>query len=609
MVGGDDEHVAPADADLRGAQAGGRVRLRARRPGRRRALREDGPQRHRVRADARLRRGLRAAARPPSWSTDVPGVIKSWREGTVVRSWLLDLLDRALDEDPELAELRGYADDTGEGRWTVEEAIRLAVPMNVIAASLFARFASRQDDSPAMKAVAALRNQFGGHAVKQATDDVRPAARAGRLPLVRAGRASTSTPGVERARRPERGRQDQPGRGARATWRRSAATGSPPTRRWSGPAPQPAVIRCAIVHDGPRAAGRAGDRAGQGQPGPARPVAGHAGPATSSARCGWCCSRRRTWSWCAATRPSAAATSTTCWSPRQPRFAGRAGRLRAGAQAAQRPAAHAPTWPARSAAPRRGDLSTLDVWDAHLAQHGAELLAGRLELVAALAPHVAKAYDAVAAGRGAAAIAYTAVWARSPMPDRVRRWRPALLPSLAESPHVRGGAGRHAGRPAPRRPDADAGRRCRPRGTPATASRGRSRWRCGWPRTTCCAPTASSRCWCSTTCSPSWTPAGGSGWPTWSAAASQVLVTCAVDDDVPAVAARAPGTRSPRGRCAVPDELPPTSAGSAGDGVDHAGAGRRGAGPGRAATPRRPGAMPAVRAALPRSAPIVRRRR
>jgi 6-phosphogluconate dehydrogenase len=97
--------------------------------------------------------------------TDVPGVIKSWRDGSVVESWLLDLLDRALDEDPDLANLSGYADDTGEGRWTVEEAIRLAVPMNVIAASLFARFVSRQDDSPAMKAVAALRQQFGGHAI------------------------------------------------------------------------------------------------------------------------------------------------------------------------------------------------------------------------------------------------------------------------------------------------------------------------------------------------------------------------------------------------------------------------------------------------------------
>jgi 6-phosphogluconate dehydrogenase len=98
---------------------------------------------------------------------DVPGVIKSWRKGSVVQSWLLDLFDRALDEDPTFARLRGYAEDTGEGRWTVEEAIRLAVPMNVIAASLFARFTSRQDDSPGMKAVAALRNQFGGHAVKR----------------------------------------------------------------------------------------------------------------------------------------------------------------------------------------------------------------------------------------------------------------------------------------------------------------------------------------------------------------------------------------------------------------------------------------------------------
>jgi len=99
--------------------------------------------------------------------TDVPGVIKSWRKGSVIMSWLLDLLDRALDEDPQLANLRGYADDTGEGRWTVDEAIRLAVPMNVIAAALFARFTSRQEDSPAIKAVSALRNQFGGHAVKR----------------------------------------------------------------------------------------------------------------------------------------------------------------------------------------------------------------------------------------------------------------------------------------------------------------------------------------------------------------------------------------------------------------------------------------------------------
>ena len=96
---------------------------------------------------------------------DVPGVIKSWTHGTVIRSWLLDLLVLALEADPELAELQGYVDDSGEGRWTVEEAINNAVPLPVITAALFARFASRQDDSPAMKAVAALRNQFGGHAV------------------------------------------------------------------------------------------------------------------------------------------------------------------------------------------------------------------------------------------------------------------------------------------------------------------------------------------------------------------------------------------------------------------------------------------------------------
>ena len=98
--------------------------------------------------------------------TNVPQVIKSWREGTVIRSWLLDLLDRALDEDPALEGLRAYAEDTGEGRWTVEEAIKHAVPMNVIAASLFARFASREDEAPSLKAIAALRQQFGGHAVK-----------------------------------------------------------------------------------------------------------------------------------------------------------------------------------------------------------------------------------------------------------------------------------------------------------------------------------------------------------------------------------------------------------------------------------------------------------
>ena len=96
---------------------------------------------------------------------NVTDVFDSWRDGTVIRSWLLDLLVAALREDTHLDGLRGYADDSGEGRWTVQAAIDHAVPMHVIAASLFARFTSRQDDSPAMKAIAAMRNQFGGHAV------------------------------------------------------------------------------------------------------------------------------------------------------------------------------------------------------------------------------------------------------------------------------------------------------------------------------------------------------------------------------------------------------------------------------------------------------------
>ena len=100
--------------------------------------------------------------------TDVPGTLKAWSRGTVVRSWLLDLLVAALEEDQDLSTIEDWVDDSGEGRWTVDEAIDLAVPLPVISAALFARFASRQGQSPAMKAVAALRQQFGGHAVRPA---------------------------------------------------------------------------------------------------------------------------------------------------------------------------------------------------------------------------------------------------------------------------------------------------------------------------------------------------------------------------------------------------------------------------------------------------------
>ena len=101
---------------------------------------------------------------------DTQAVIQAWTNGTVVRSWLQQLLAKALKEDPEFDQITGYTEDSGEGRWTVAEAIRHRVPMPVIAASLFARFASRQEDSPTMKAVAALRNQFGGHAVQRISE-------------------------------------------------------------------------------------------------------------------------------------------------------------------------------------------------------------------------------------------------------------------------------------------------------------------------------------------------------------------------------------------------------------------------------------------------------
>jgi len=96
---------------------------------------------------------------------NVTEVFRSWKEGTVIRSWLLDLLVSALDEKPNLEGIRGYADDSGEGRWTVEAGIENAVATPAITAALYARFVSRQTDAPAMKAIAAMRNQFGGHAL------------------------------------------------------------------------------------------------------------------------------------------------------------------------------------------------------------------------------------------------------------------------------------------------------------------------------------------------------------------------------------------------------------------------------------------------------------
>jgi 6-phosphogluconate dehydrogenase len=100
------------------------------------------------------------------YDLDLHSIARLWRHGSVVRSWLLDLAERALAEDPSLERIKGFVADSGEGRWTILEALEEDVPAAAIALSLFARFASRQDDSYAMKLIAALRNQFGGHAVK-----------------------------------------------------------------------------------------------------------------------------------------------------------------------------------------------------------------------------------------------------------------------------------------------------------------------------------------------------------------------------------------------------------------------------------------------------------
>jgi 6-phosphogluconate dehydrogenase len=98
---------------------------------------------------------------------DLRRIASLWNHGSVVRSWLLELAEMAFVKDPDLSHIRGYVDDSGEGRWTVFEAINEDVAAPTIAASLFARFVSRQDDSFAMRVIAALRNEFGGHAVKE----------------------------------------------------------------------------------------------------------------------------------------------------------------------------------------------------------------------------------------------------------------------------------------------------------------------------------------------------------------------------------------------------------------------------------------------------------
>jgi len=101
------------------------------------------------------------------WDLDLASIADLWNQGSVVRSWLLELAADAFKKDPGLEQITGYVEDTGEGRWTVEQAIAHSVPMPAISAALFTRFRSRQEDTFSGKVLAALRNEFGGHAVKE----------------------------------------------------------------------------------------------------------------------------------------------------------------------------------------------------------------------------------------------------------------------------------------------------------------------------------------------------------------------------------------------------------------------------------------------------------
>jgi hypothetical protein len=168
-------------SDLRGAGAGTgrhrrarraatndparRARLHPRRPVRRRPLRQDGPQRHRVRPDAGLRRGLRHPAqqglgtcpRTSASRSNLPDIAEVWRRGSVISSWLLDLSAAALLKDPQLETYSGYVQDSGEGRWTVEAAVEEAVPAEVLTSALYARFRSRQAHTFSEKMLSAMR--------------------------------------------------------------------------------------------------------------------------------------------------------------------------------------------------------------------------------------------------------------------------------------------------------------------------------------------------------------------------------------------------------------------------------------------------------------------
>jgi len=162
MVGGDAEHVATAQPVFDAlAPEGGFVHTGAVGTGHFTKMVHNGIEYGLMQAYAE---GYDLLARS-GLDIDAKGALAAWRQGSVVRSWLLDLFVRALEQRPSLEGLAPVAQDSGEGRWTVQEAVERGVPVPVISAALFARFVSQDDDSMAMKAIAALREQFGGHAV------------------------------------------------------------------------------------------------------------------------------------------------------------------------------------------------------------------------------------------------------------------------------------------------------------------------------------------------------------------------------------------------------------------------------------------------------------
>ena len=114
--------------------------------------------------------GFELLAAKEEFELDLTSIANTWRHGSVVRSWLLDLVVSALEEDPSLSDLQAYVEDSGEGRWTVQESVDLAVPAPVITLSLLQRFRSRQAQPFGAKLLAALRNQFGGHPVRRSGD-------------------------------------------------------------------------------------------------------------------------------------------------------------------------------------------------------------------------------------------------------------------------------------------------------------------------------------------------------------------------------------------------------------------------------------------------------